>query len=154
MTTPSLHPLIVRAEAAQAVVDRFNGKPLVFGTHDCICAGSLNVRRMGYPNPMKGSRPYRGEIGARRALREALTRAGADPKGDLGDLLDALSFERIAPAMCLAGDLVGYPADGGWPIAIGVAVGNGRAFAYNADGFGRVGEIAPAVAAWRVEPCR
>lgn len=153
MDRASTPPLILRRDAAQAVLDRFNGKPLEFGARDCVQMGAMALRQMGYPNPLKGSRPYRGEVGALRSLAVALKRAGGPDGGSLADLLDALQLERIAPAEALMADLIGYPADGAWPIALGVAVGNGRAIAYAPDGFARVGEIAPAVTAWRVHPC-
>lgn len=146
-------PLIVRMEAAQAVVDRFNGKAIQFGERDCIQMGALNLRRMGYANPLKGSRPYRGAVGGLRSLAVAMARVGGPKGGSIADLLDAMGFERIPPAAALAADLIGYPADDPWPVALGVAVGNGRAIAYDIDGIARVGEITPAIAAWRVEPC-
>lgn len=146
--------LILRQEAAQAVVDRFDQKPIQFGERDCIQMAGLAVRKMGYRNPLKGARPYRGDVGAFRALAVALERVGGPKGGHLGDLLDAMGFDRIPPAHALPADLAGYPADGMWPMALGVAVGNGRAIAYAPDGFARVGDMAAAVAAWRVNPCR
>jgi len=146
------HEPIVRAAAAQAVVDRFLGKPLQFGERDCIHMAALNLRRMGYPNPLKGARPYRGAVGAVRSLRVALGRVGGPEDGSLADLLDAMTFDRIAPAEARPADFIGYPGEDPFPVAIGIAVGNGRAIAYTPDGFAHVGEILPAFAAWRVCP--
>lgn len=146
--------LIVRAQAAQAVVDRYLNKPLKMGDRDCIHMAALNLRGMGYSNPLKGSRPYAGAVGGLRALREALKRVGGPVDGSLADLLDAMGFERIAVAAALEGDFIGFPADDPWPVALAVCVGNGRAIAYAPDGIAVVGNTAPAIAAWRVEPCR
>lgn len=149
----SLEPMLRRMAAAQAVVDRFNLKPIEYGTRDCIHMGALCLRKLGYPNPMKGSRPYKGEVGAVRALATAMARVNGPKGGSIADLLDAMGFDRIAPAESLPADFIGYPADGLWPVALGVAVGNGRACAYDIDGVARVGDITPAIAAWRVHPC-
>lgn len=151
--TPSIQPLIQRVAAAQAVVDRFDLKPLQFGSHDCICMAAYNLKRLGYSNPMKGSKPYRGSVGAYRALAYALERLGAPKNGTIADLLDAMTFDRIAPSEAIAADFIGFPADGLWQVALGVATGDGRAIAYDIDGVARVGDIAPAITAWRVNPC-
>lgn len=147
--------VIVRMEAAQAAVDRFNAKPFKFGHADCIQLGAFVVKRMGYPNPLKGTRPYAGEIGALRAFREAAKRLGVE-SGGIAELLDAMTLERIEVASALPGDLLGFPADEGgpWGIALGVHVGNGRALAFTPEGIGSVGEATAANIAWRVEPCQ
>lgn len=146
------HELIVRTAAAQAVVDRFLAKPMQFGERDCIHMAALNLRKMGYPNPLKASRPYRGAVGAVRSLAVALERLKAPAGGNLADLLDAMTFDRIAPAEALPADFIGYPGEDPFPVALGIAVGNGRAIAYAPDGFAYVGEILPAFTAWRVCP--
>lgn len=148
--------LLIRTDAAQAVVDRFDGKPFQFGERDCIQMGALNMRRMGYPNPLKGARPYRGEVGALRAFREAGKRVGLPAGAGLDAFLDALKLDRIEVAEALPGDLLGFPVDEGspWGVALGVFVGNARAIAFTPQGIGAIGESRAAITAWRVEPCR
>lgn len=147
--------MMIRTEAAQAVVDKFNAKPFKFGSNDCIQLAAFLVRKMGYPNPLKGTRPYAGEVGALRAFREASKRLGVTA-GGIPELLDAMTLDRIEVADAWPGDLLGFPAEEGspWGVALGVYLGNGRALAFSPEGIGSVGEANAASIAWRVEPCQ
>lgn len=156
-----MHPLIHRGEIAQAAFDRFNGKPFDWGQADCIQLAKFTAMRAGYSNPLRGTRPYAGQLGAVRAMRTALTARKLPVSGNLGDLLDAAGFARIAPAACLPGDFVGMAAEAPFGFALSVAMGNGKALAFalhpeSVDQRAFVGEMfstqpgveSPAVTAW------
>lgn len=150
-----------RAEIAQAAYDRFNGRTFAWGDRDCAQLVKFVVMRAGHPNPLKGAQDYAGEVGAIRALRHALKAVGAPKTGGLDAVLDGLGYRRLeSAAFALPGDLLGMAADQPWNVAMGVAMGNGKALAFALDpesGEQRcvVGDalitrdgITPAVCAW------
>ena len=144
------HELVVRRDAAQAVVDRCQGKPFTWGRLDCgrsIVAPIL--KGMGHHCPLARFGEYRNEFGARRAL----ARLGF---ASMEDFLDKFPLMRIAHASALPADLVGLRSEGEW-LGIGVGVGNGRVFAFIEEPgtgchVGHVFEPLEIAAAWRV-PC-
>lgn len=115
--------LILRVEAAQATVDRFSGKPLVYGQDDCARMAAFCLRQLGVSAPLLKGGAYKTELGAARALK----RAGY---ATLSDAVDALGLPRIAPASCLPGDLMALPSDDPDRIGLAVALGNGRVLAF------------------------
>jgi len=163
--------LIARARVAQAALDRFGGRPLAWGERDCAHLAKFVLMRLGHGNPLKGVKPYRGEVGAVRALHHAERTAGAPPGAGLAAILDAMGLQRIAPADALPCDLVGLAGPEPFGIALAVAVGNGKALAFAAapqmggEPRGMVGEMLAlfrtpegeestvARMAWRVPPC-
>lgn len=145
---------------AQSVFDRFNARPFAWGERDCVQLFKFTVMRAGHPNPLKGAKPYNGEVGAVRALHSALKTAGLPRTAGLAELADALGYRRISPAYALPGDIIGLQGDAPFGIAMGVDMGNGKALAFAPDpesGEQRamVGEamltrngVTPAVTAW------
>lgn len=115
--------LILRRDAAQATVDRFNGLPLTYGKDDCVRMSAFCLRQLGVKASLLKAGAYKSELGAARALK----RAGYDT---LSDAVDALGLPRIAPAMCLPGDLMALPSDDPDRIGLAVALGNGRVLAF------------------------
>ncbi|MBP7704206.1 MAG: hypothetical protein KA105_02835 [Caulobacter sp.] len=148
-----IKPLIARQRAAQACVDRFNGRALDWGRADCARLAAHALHGLGHPcAPLKGAR-YRSERAAMRHLL-SLGHRGLMP------VLDALGHPRIAPAMALPGDIIAMatPAEG-WDCALTIALGNNRVLGFAEGGEGMVcvpfqPDLTHALTAWRVEPCR
>jgi hypothetical protein len=143
-------PMLRRRDAAQATVKRFEGRKFKWSTNDCVRLAAFTLRRLGYKPPMPKAGSYRSALGARQALKAA----GFD---SLEAALDSLGLPRIAPAAAVAGDILGLPADdGGDWVGLSVALGNGRALAFQ-GGRCRIGEPkypeGVKVLCWRVDPC-
>ncbi len=129
------------AKAAQACIDRFNGKAYEPGKRDCAILAAHLLHQYGVAVPvMKGLR-YSTEAGAVRALKRTGCR-------DIMEAVDRIGLERIAPAAARTGDLVGLPCEGPWGCALTVAVGNGRVFGF-LDGRAQVVQPHAFVTAWR-----
>lgn len=96
--------LVRRQRAIDASMRRFGGHNFKLGKIDCLKMIRAHAVAMGHRGLPKVP-DYSSPGGAMRALATALKRRGADPAGDLGDLLDAVGFTRIAPAMMLQGDV-------------------------------------------------
>lgn len=113
-----------RRDVAQAVFDRFAGRPLAWGRDDCVRMAAFALRKFKRPVSLAKAGEYSSLKGALRALR----RAGFDT---LEAAVDAQGLERIAPAFALPGDIIGLPAeeDGPW-LALTVALGNGRVLGF------------------------
>jgi len=133
-------PMLKRQTAAQATLDRFQGKPLKYGKDDCVRMAAFCLRKLGVKTPLIKAGSYTSEIGAARALRKM----GYE---DVKAAVDAVGLPRIAPAMALAGDILALPSErfGG---ALFIALGNGRVLGYF-DGQFQVGEPLIFDAAWR-----
>lgn len=116
--------MVQRQRAAQAVVDRFLGRPLAYGSDDCARMAALALRQMGHRPQLGKAGAYRTELGAVRALK----RFG---HASLADAIDSLGLQRIAPAATLIGDLVMLPAEGAFGGALAVVVGNGRVLGWH-----------------------
>lgn len=132
--------MIKRQQAAQATIDRFSGKPLDYGKDDCARMGAFCLKHLGVKVSLLKAGSYSSELGAARVLKKL-------GHASLSDAIDSLGLPRIAPAMCLPGDIMALPAErfGG---ALMVAVGNGRVFGYF-DGRFQVGQPLLFEAAWR-----
>jgi hypothetical protein len=133
-----------KGHAAQACIDRFDGKAFAYGKRDCVLLAAHLLRARGVKTtPLKGVR-YSTLAGAVKALR----RTGC---ADLPAAIDALGLVRIAPARAVTGDLIAMPSDDGCPFgcALAVAAGNGRAFGFF-EGVGQSVVPREYVAAWRV----
>lgn len=106
---------------------------------------AFTLRQLGQRTPLVKAGFYSSALGARRALK----RLGFDT---LEAALDD-RCPRIAPAMALPGDVLGFRTDeehADW-IALGVALGNGRALTFHGEP--SVGTVLalhePAALAWR-----
>jgi hypothetical protein len=118
-----MNPLILRQQAAQATIDRFQGRPLALGKDDCVRMTVFCLKKLGVKFSLLKIGPYKTEIGAAKVLKD-LGFAG------ITEAVDALGLPRIAPAMCLPGDIMALKAAGSDDVALAVAVGNGRALAF------------------------
>ncbi len=144
------HPSLIRAQAAQACVDRFNGRALNWGKVDCAQIVLHNLRKLGISTTAWKGLDYKSEIGAAKVLRAR----GFDGLCPGMDAFEGLF--RIAPAMASMGDVIGLEAAGGlWDCALAVRVSpqhvlglhEGVVMALEVD-------LTHAVAAWRCNPCR
>lgn len=139
--------LQTRQTYTQNTVNKFLNKPYKWGTTDCAHLAASHVSQTGKPTPLDEARSYKTAKGALRSIREL----GFD---SLEDLMDK-TYQRIAPAMALAGDIVALPAEDGW-IALGIYLGEQRllAFVDRSDGQGAccyIGPVQVATHAWRLE---
>lgn len=138
-----MNPMIRRQQAAQATIDRFQGRPLAYGRDDCVRMTVFCLRKLGVKVSLLKAGAYRSEIGAARALK----RTGF---ASLSEAVDAQGLPRIAPAMALPGDIVALPAPDG-QVGLAVAVGNGRVLAFweGAGGICTVVQPLEFACAWR-----
>ena len=95
-TKPKKVPDLVRRQRAlDATMRSFGGQTFRLGKTDCLRLFRSHAVAMGKRGIPKIP-AYSSPGGAMKALAQSLERLGADPGGDLGDLMDALGFERIA----------------------------------------------------------
>lgn len=138
-----------RVKAAQAALDRFVDKPLIWGRSDCAILTRHTGRQLGNRIRVLDAAKYRTEVGAAKYLRSL-------GFNSLSDVLDAQGFMPIPPAMRLPADVVSVAGDGElWDCALTIAVtatgllgfvnGVGTAFEPNPDQILR---------AWRMPLCR
>lgn len=138
------HPIILRGQVAQALVDKFYRQDFKLGSADCAHLIADCLVSMGHDNPLHVVPAYHDY----RSAKKAMKRSGIT---SFSNYLDE-RFERIAPAMALPGDIVGIPTE--YPetfdVALGVALGQGRVLAFHevADH----GPVSVCVAAWRIPP--
>jgi hypothetical protein len=138
---------VIRGQVCQAVVEAFAGKPLDYKDHDCVRLAAFAVKAMGHRvKPLKGLR-WTSRNGAMKALR----RSGF---ADLVEAVDAMGFDRQAPAKAFPGDLIALEAgDGAFGPTLAVYLGSGAVL-----GFAEVGgqvicqprRLIAAVQSWRV----
>lgn len=143
--------MIVRQEAAQACIDRFNGKPMKWGKVDCGRIVSHNLRHLGIATSLVKGLVYTSEHGALKAMRSL----GVNGLGEAMDQFGDRVF-RIPPANATQGDVIGMACEGEvWDMALTVALSNGRVLGI-LGGLATVmqPDLTHAVAAWRCNPCR
>jgi len=143
--------MVIRRDAVQACIDRFDGKPLKWGRVDCGRIVSHNLRQLGIATSLVKGLTYSTEHGALRAMRSL----GVNGLGEAMDRLGDRVF-RIPPAGAVAGDIIGMECDGEvWDMALTVVAPNRRVFGIY-DGAAKViqPDLRHAVAAWRCIPCR
>lgn len=132
-----------RVAIAQATLDAVKDKPFRLGRNDCARMTAAHLRQMGYQVKLPASGSYASLRGAVKALAER-------GYASLVEALDDMTFERVAPAAALPGDIVALPAAS--PIGcLAVVLSNGRACGFFEDAVGAV-VIQPVEyeAAWRV----
>lgn len=139
-------PLERRVAATSELLESWRDRP--FSWAKASTCGRLitdHLRRMGYKPPVARAGSYRSALAARRALARINC-------ATVGDMLDGLGLQRIAPAAALVGDIVELPGEVPFG-AMTVALGNGRVLGFHEDLPG-AGVLQPQeyVAAWRVEP--
>jgi hypothetical protein len=146
MIARGLTPLERRAAAVQILLDEWKDRPFSWSERaTCARMVAEHLRRMGYRPPLAKAGNYKTALGARRALE----RLGV---ASLGEALDAMKLERIAPAAALVGDVVEIPGEPPFG-CLTIAAGNGRAIGFHEEAEG-VAVMQPVefIAAWRVEP--
>lgn len=132
-----------RVAAAQATLDRFQGRPFAFGKDDCARMVLFHLRQIGLKPRNAKAGSYSTLLGARRAL----ARAGF---ATLAEAIDAQGLLRIPPAAAVVGDLLMMPGVDDFG-ALAVALGNGRVIAWHEDAEGAtVLQPVEFVAAWSI----
>lgn len=141
-----MHPMMKRAAATQACMDRFAFKPVEPGVRDCGKLAAHDLHHMGRSAKLLNGWKGKDWASALRYVRKA-------GFADLVELVDAMGLERIPPAAALPADLIALPGMEGDPFgcSLSVALDNGRILALNA-GSGLVEPMIPRlfVCAWRV----
>lgn len=140
-----MNPMLKRARAVQACMDRFAFKPISPGVRDCGKLASHALHMMGRRAKLLNGTRAKSWGGALRYM---------NLKGftSLVDMIDALGLERIAPAAALPGDLIAMPAEEeGFGCSLAVALDNGRILGLN-PASGLIEPMIPHqfVCAWRV----
>lgn len=147
--------LPLRVAAAQATHDAFQGKPFKWGERDCFRLAAHCLRGLGHNPRMARFGRYSSEVGAMKAL----LRNGFH---DTVDIVDEMGFLRIAPAMALPGDILGFKhPDQGQITGLAVHIGNHRVLAFlGDDAEHRCWAVEPVLTvpdvqyfAWRCDPC-
>lgn len=145
--------IVIRMEATQATVKAFNLKKLDWQNVDCVRLGLEHLTNMGYVDQVRELKSKLGTWGNERQALRAMLRMKPGDEG-LPGLVDRWNFERLqAPTFALTGDLVAFPAESPWLGTIGVATGMGQAISFAHDHC-LVGQLAPAIIAWRVPALR
>jgi hypothetical protein len=142
-------PLTLRVKAAQAAVDKYDGRDLVWGECDCIRPAAFVARQLGRKFPLAKAGRYSSLKGAVLAIK----RTGFDT---LEAAIDDLGFPRIGYASALPGDLLALPGAGSDWVALFIYLGNGRALGFgDRDGREVCGVVkeTEALWAWKVDPC-
>ena len=143
--------LLIRADAVQAVIDRYFDKSFEWGKRDCVHLAAFCIQQLGHTDPLQGVKSYKTPLGAKKAMRAAGVK-------DFAEHIDAMGFERIGYAMALPGDLVGFPGQfhnsDEESTALGVFIGNGRILGF-ANGKGDWADADRVVThAWRIPVLR
>jgi hypothetical protein len=139
-----VQPIMVRrVAAAQATLDRFQGRPFAFGKDDCARMAVFHLRKLGLRPRIARAGSYSSLLGARRAL----ARAGFT---SLAEAVDGQGLARTEPAATVVGDLLMIPGVDDFG-ALAVAMGNGRVLMWHEDAEGAtVCQPIEFVAAWSV----
>ena len=111
--------------AAQAFADEWTGWDFEYGTTDCACAAVAMRGYAGLPSPINLAGRYKTPIGAVRAIKKL---------GHSG-LVDAIGsfLTPITPASALPGDVLGYPAEEPFDVALAIKLNGVRALAIHPE---------------------
>jgi len=143
-------PLTRRVKAAQAVVDRYDGRKFAWGEVDCIRPVMEVMLLLGRDFPVAKLGSYTTAIGAQRIVRKNFGVTS------LPVAIDTLGLPRIGYASALPADIVALPGeDDRWP-ALCIYLGNNRVLGFGErDGAVVCGVMEPlhVLFAWRVDPC-
>lgn len=140
------HALIRRRDAAQQTLDAWSARPMKLGSADCVRMVAAHLRMLGYQVKLPPAGGYRTVNSAMKALADA-------GYASIGEALDAIGLERIAPAATIVGDIMLMPAAHELG-ALVVCVGNGRVVGWHDEVPGGTIVMQPVemLAAWRVDP--
>lgn len=117
--------MVRRVKAAQKTLDRFVGKPFVWGSVDCSRIVAFHLRQLDHKPGLTKFGAYKTALGARAALN----RAGFS---SLGDVLDAMGLAAIPPAAALVGDIVQGEGTDAFD-ALAVYLGNDAMLGFHED---------------------
>lgn len=134
--------LVERVAAVSRTQAEFQDRVFALGDRDCALLGAFHLTALGRPDPLAKVRDYDSASSAVRALRKA----GFD---QLSAAVDAQGLARIGLASALVGDLLAFPAERPFDVALGVHLGGGHALAF-CDGVCLVGATSAALFGWRV----
>ena len=138
------HPALLRKAATEATQARYRGKVFDWRTGaTCVHMARYHLRQLGRRPPTLPR--LRSALAAKRARQ----RRGSP---DVGDMLDGIGLQRIAPAQMLLGDLAVGPADEFFG-AIGVCAGPLKLLGWREDAPGLVildVDLSQLTGAWRV----
>lgn len=140
------HMLVRKRDAAQATLEQWRTRPIKVGSADCVRMAASHLRRLGHKVKLPPAGSYRTLNSAMRKLREA-------GYPTLAEAIDAMGFERIAPAATTVGDIMLMPSD--HPMgALAVVMGNGRILGWHPDAPQGASVVQPLMmtAAWRIVP--
>lgn len=141
------HEMLLRAVAAQASLDTYQGRSLTLGMNDCVRMTGSHLRRLGFKVKLPAAGSYRTLEAAKRALKERGFETSADA-------LDAMGFERIAPAAAVVADVVMLPGVDELG-SLTIALGNGRVLGFHPDARNAGAAVLQPVefiTAWRTPP--
>lgn len=142
------HPVIFRGQVCQFLIDKYFRKPFDWADSSCAHLIADCLVSMGHDNPLSKVPAYHDL----RSAKKAMKRSGIT---NFTKYMDD-RFERVAPAAALPGDVVGFPTEHPetFDIALGVALGQGRALAFIGEGHDLCdhGPVGVASLAWRVPP--
>lgn len=113
-----MHPMLKRAAAAQACMERFAGKAYEPGRRHCGKLAAHAMHKMGRKAPLLTGSRHTTEAGALKYIR----RTGF---ASLLEMMDACGLERIAPAAALPGDIIALPSGDAFGCSLAVALGDG-----------------------------
>ena len=116
-------PLVRRMRATEAALERFAGKPFVWGERDCLRMVAFALREMGHSPPLREAGRYATLLGAHRALK----RTGY---ATLDAWVDAWGLRRIPAALALPADILALPSEIPAMPALAVVLSHGRVLAY------------------------
>jgi hypothetical protein len=134
-----------RVAAAQATLDTYRDKPLVWGECDCARMAAFTLRQLGVRAPLSKFGRYSTALGAIKALK----RQGFET---LADVVDSLGLVRIPPAAALPADIIALEAEHG-EVALTVSLSGQRVLGfYEVSGHAIAGVLQPKayLCAWRV----
>lgn len=141
-----MSPMLKRAAAVQACMDRFAFKPVEPGVRDCGKLAAHALHGMGRSAKLLNGWRGKGWASALRYIRK-------QGFGSLVEMIDGMELARIAPAAALPGDLIAMPTDeeNGFGCSLAVALDNGRVLGLN-PASGLIEPMIPRmfVCAWRV----
>lgn len=139
-----MQPMLKRAAATQACMDRFAWKPVEPGVRDCGKLTAHALHKQGRRATLLTGSRHKTWAGALKYIR-------AKGFKDLVELMDAMGLDRIAPASAWQGDIIALPSGDAFGCSLAVALDGGRILGLN-PASGLIEPMVPHlfVAAWRV----
>jgi len=131
-----------RVKVVEAVAEKYQGRPLVLGSDDCVHMVGFGLKEYGLKVSLLKYGSYETPAGARRALKKAGFKS-------LRDAVPAQGFVEISPSMAWPGDIIAMKSEDDEDVALAFMASNGRAFGFWA-GHAQYFQPLAFEAAWRV----